>query len=1055
MPITINADTNARVGRVETTLSDFTTDFDGSFVPPANRDGSSNITIGSFSPNFLGQFAVPQARDGNLPVVLGGFSTAFLGGTGVPQTGSDLQVLADSLIAGQYGQLTGFNNTQGILYQNNNESIMEFCERWLWDTQNGVGLFYGGADPGIDRLAIYTSSTNTWTTGPIPPASSSINHSYMMNVIDKSRREHWYHHRGGPGADWSVRSLDGGSWTNVNNYPFSGSDGNAAAEFPARDSIISYNSGWVGDIQEFDLTSRTWSSNINTPLNSVSVHCVCEYTPKVIDGQTQKGSVIFGSGDFGGLNQYAQYLPDGTFRSVPAYPGTGMLTARFGIIKPDPITGNILFFSGIGASFGNESSTPPQVWELDPNLLTWTRLPALENIGVLANRNELNDHWSFHTVCARVDELGILLFIQLRNGNDIQMWAYKHTESVTMDVLMDLSDATTIGSGDVLTVLDWETTDHGEESQSTFWAGQGSGLTANDTTDPSRFLRDHPNAANFSQSAGGDTRSLFTGGLNLQGRYTPWVFEWSTPLESSSTGIAKGPRVVSGEGEFAEHTGVASRSCLELTTPGNCTQKASGDCIVPFRRQQGIGGSQPHEFFMAGVGAEYWIRYAMKNSSEIITINQQTSGGSPYAGAKRSIISAAFSSDNKEETLQDQFEDRVYKMYSDGGDQGYPPSTTLFTTDWQVVEFHVIVADNNTANGTVECYVNGDPNPIISVTNSQMGTSMFNGWNLISTVNSSEWDRGYWKLWLLNFVTDKLSSHAHADIQCWYDNVVVRRNTRCPAVRPGTSPIGSLRFFGNNAADSDQGRVKIPRFPQSVPINFTDDMTIEFWVRPSAIVGDNPAGPVNPGNNVNWINGNAIIDVDAFGQPPGYGICLGSGLVCFGFDTAADTNGWTIAGTTDIRDGQWHHVAVSRDMSAGNVWLWVDGSLEASALGGVTDSLQLLDSHVPQNSCGPSANLSCSFSDPYVVFGAEKHDAPSGQDGFVGWLANVRFSDNVRYSGSTITVPSLPLVNDGNTVALYQFKRGHGNTVPDLSGNGSHGVLIPDGNGPTRDSDHP
>jgi hypothetical protein len=66
-------------------------------------------------------------------------------------------------------------------------------------------------------------------------------------------------------------------------------------------------------------------------------------------------------------------------------------------------------------------------------------------------------------------------------------------------------------------------------------------------------------------------------------------------------------------------------------------------------------------------------------------------------------------------------------------------------------------------------------------------------------------------------------------------------------------------------------------------------------------------------------------------------------------------------------------------------------------------------------------------SDPFLVIGAEKHDAGPAYPSFSGWIDEVRLSTVVRYA-SNFTPPAAPFVADGDTVLLYHFDDGTPNT---------------------------
>jgi len=235
----------------------------------------------------------------------------------------------------------------------------------------------------------------------------------------------------------------------------------------------------------------------------------------------------------------------------------------------------------------------------------------------------------------------------------------------------------------------------------------------------------------------------------------------------------------------------------------------------------------------------------------------------------------------------------------------------------------------------------------------------------------------------------------------------------------------ALRFFGQGVSAPDVDRVKIRIDSPATPADVgATDFTIEFWVRGTRSA--NPAGTIGCGATYSWITGNTVIDRDRYNQTPGFGISFGAGRVAFGVKTAAGSR--TICGTTDVLDGAWHHVAVLRQRSSGLLGLFVDGALQASATG-PTGDLSYPDGAQPGNYCGGP----CTNSDPFLVLGAEKHDAGSAYPSFNGWLDELRVSTVLRYSDS-FARPTQPFVPDAATAALYHFDEGQGSTVNDVSG---------------------
>ena len=241
-----------------------------------------------------------------------------------------------------------------------------------------------------------------------------------------------------------------------------------------------------------------------------------------------------------------------------------------------------------------------------------------------------------------------------------------------------------------------------------------------------------------------------------------------------------------------------------------------------------------------------------------------------------------------------------------------------------------------------------------------------------------------------------------------------------------TGRATSLRFFGNGTGGID--RVLIPLDGPARPVDVgAADFTIEWWMR--ANLAEN-TGTVTTGND-GWITGNIILDRDIWG--PGdfgdWGVSLGNGRLAFGVNNGA--SGQTIVGTTNVADGQWHHVAVTRRGSDGLLTIFVDGRIDAQGAG-PTGNLSYRD--------GRSTAFAA---DPYLVLGAEKHDAGSGYPSYSGWLDELRISTSVRYT-QRFTAPVEPLGTDAATVGLYRFDEGAGTVVRDSSGAAggpSHGTI--------------
>ncbi|MBL8058066.1 MAG: LamG domain-containing protein, partial [Anaerolineales bacterium] len=216
----------------------------------------------------------------------------------------------------------------------------------------------------------------------------------------------------------------------------------------------------------------------------------------------------------------------------------------------------------------------------------------------------------------------------------------------------------------------------------------------------------------------------------------------------------------------------------------------------------------------------------------------------------------------------------------------------------------------------------------------------------------------------------------------------------------------ALRFFGHGVSDID--RVKIRLDAPARPVDVGGDFTVEFWLKADA--GANASSNAQCGTNDGWIYGNIVVDRDIYGAGDygDYGVALSAGRMVFGASVGGAGN--TLCGGVVVADGQWHHVALTRQSSTGQLRIYVDGQLDAQG-------------------SGPAGNLSYRDGrggqpdDPYLVLGAEKHDAGAQFPSFSGWLDELRVSTTLRYSGS-FSPPAGPFTPDAGTAALYHFDEG-------------------------------
>jgi hypothetical protein len=239
------------------------------------------------------------------------------------------------------------------------------------------------------------------------------------------------------------------------------------------------------------------------------------------------------------------------------------------------------------------------------------------------------------------------------------------------------------------------------------------------------------------------------------------------------------------------------------------------------------------------------------------------------------------------------------------------------------------------------------------------------------------------------------------------------------AASPAEAAGTSLRFFGNGVAAPGLDRVEIPLDAPPRPVDVgAGDFTLELWLK--ALPGENASAVICNSGNDAWIEGNIALDRDVFG--PGdwgdWGVSLMSRRLAFG--VSEGSSGATACGLTIVDDGLWHHVAFTRRASDGLMQIYLDGFLDASVSG-------------PPGDVSYRDGRSSATKDPFLVLGAEKHDAGAAFPSYSGWMDELRISTVRRYT-TAFTPPSGPFTTDASTAALYPFDEATGNHVGDSSG---------------------
>ena len=246
-------------------------------------------------------------------------------------------------------------------------------------------------------------------------------------------------------------------------------------------------------------------------------------------------------------------------------------------------------------------------------------------------------------------------------------------------------------------------------------------------------------------------------------------------------------------------------------------------------------------------------------------------------------------------------------------------------------------------------------------------------------------------------------------------NLAILRNlTGNAAGVTRTTVRHGVRFYGNATGQIDRLRIELDN-PADPPIDVgASDFCYEFWMR--CALADNATTATDEDARYS----NIILDRDIWSHQRGWvlGVTRNAGntalVVCFGV-AGAGLSWTTIYGTSNVGDGRWHHIALTRATST--VRLFVDGVQEAT--GTYSGDLSY------PNTVRPAEGQD----NQYLVIGTEKHDVGFGYD---GEFAAFRVSDIARYT-SGFTPPQVVGI-DGDTMALFLFEEQTGTTAADTSG---------------------
>lgn len=267
-----------------------------------------------------------------------------------------------------------------------------------------------------------------------------------------------------------------------------------------------------------------------------------------------------------------------------------------------------------------------------------------------------------------------------------------------------------------------------------------------------------------------------------------------------------------------------------------------------------------------------------------------------------------------------------------------------------------------------------------------------------------------------------VSANHIASGETWYTPTVSFSAQSISA--PHIAPQSMIQLNGNG---EDVNRIVIPLEDgdeTQYPINVGFDQTVEIII--NCLYANNSTQVTDARYS------NPIADWDSWGDDWGRVLGVtrdgGANLVVI-FGQAGELGDWdAILTTSNIGDGNDHHIALTHNSVTGVTRLWVDGVMEAEGVFPLTD-WSYPAGYVNTEPLSKNNNA--------LVIGMEKHDVGFG---FVGRVDELRVSDIVRYT--TTFVPPRYMGVDADTVALYRFDEGSGTAVRDSAGLNPDGVLL-------------
>ena len=216
-----------------------------------------------------------------------------------------------------------------------------------------------------------------------------------------------------------------------------------------------------------------------------------------------------------------------------------------------------------------------------------------------------------------------------------------------------------------------------------------------------------------------------------------------------------------------------------------------------------------------------------------------------------------------------------------------------------------------------------------------------------------------------------------------------------------------------------------------VPKQIQDDFSISFWVKTTTT-----------GNSGNWYAGKGLIDGEVGGVVNDFGTSISGSKLAFGIGNP-DT---TIYSTSDINNGRWNHIMVTRSKNTGQIKIYINGKNEATGVGN-TNSLTAT-SNLKIGCIQTGIYYFDGSIDEVKIYNYVLTDEEIKQDYNAG--SAIQFGTTTQNIGGTTTSLEYCIPGDASfcapPIAEWKMDEGVGTSVVDTSGNNNTGTLI---NSPT------